>query len=1085
MDPSWINTLPEPLRTILIGAAGDFVGGLAADMVGRLLGKAGYQVQKRFRPGPQQAALNEAMAEALLLTVRRQTDDPALQAHYLTLFGEWSSRDAVAGELSQVVDPRPDAGIDLDLLTAEFEAAGYAPDLLGDGVFQDVVAQFVADFSDSAARQPALQGQIEIGLLRGIAGRAEEQVRLLRRVADALEQPPKTEGPPRGSGATTSVTINGNQSTVLSGTVEGNVEINYGDVYKTVVEARGDSVALRQAYLHRALEQTQTLSLAGVDPKVTQDAIVRSGLALAAVYTGLMTQQSEQAPGRRDQVDPLREAHRLSAVELLDRSPRLALLGDPGSGKSTFVNFVTLCLAGEALGRSDANLALLTTPLPKEEHGLRDEQPQPQTWNHGALLPVRVVLRDFAADGLPPVGQPATGDHLWRFIAAQLGDNLADFALILKRALREQGGLVMFDGLDEVPEADDRRIQVKDAVAGFVRDFPRSRFLVTSRTYAYQRQDWKLPGFVEGVLAPFQWGQIERFVDNWYAHWAQMRGQNPVDARGRASLLKATIQRRERLRELAERPLLLTLMASLHAWRGGTLPEKREELYADTVDLLLDKWESPKVVLDAQGKPRVQQESLAEWLRVDRDAVRKLLEELAFEAQRDQPDLVGTADIAQQRLVDGLMTLTNNPDVKPKRVIEFVTDRAGLLVARGIGVYSFPHRTFQEYLAACRLTRVDFPDETARWTLADGDRWREVALLAGAKAARGAASAAWNLAEALCYQDLPLRPDSARSLGALLAAQTLIENDVLARISERNRAKAERVRQWLLAIVGQGLLSPVDRAAAGDALCSFGDDRPGVGLRADGVPDIVWRPVSADEFIMGNTKQTNDMAFDDETPQDRLTLPAFEIGKYPITNVQYDAFVQDGGYTDKQWRHCWTKAGLKWKGDSTGPQRQGGVYGLPNHPAVTVSWYEAVAFSNWLGQKLGRPVSLPSEAQWERAARHTDGRRYPWGEQITPDHANYDQTGIGTTTAVGIFPKGVSQCGALDMSGNVWEWCRTKWRESYTTPPDDDLEGDITRVVRGGSFLHNAWGVRCAVRYWDNPRDRLLNFGFRVVVASP
>ncbi len=300
MDPSWINTLPEPLRTILLGAAGDFAGGLAANVVSRLLGAAGYQVQKRLRSGPQQTALNEAMAEALLLTVRQQTDDPALQAHYLALFGEWSGRDAVAGELSQVIDPRPDAEIDLDTLAAEFEAAGYDPDLLGDVVFQDVVAQLVANFYDAAARQPALQGQIEIGLLRGIAGRAEEQVRLLRRVADALEQPPKTEGPPRGSGATTSVTINGNQSTVLSGTVEGNVEINYGDVYKTVVEARGDSVALRQAYLHRALEQTQTLSLAGVDPKVTQDAIVRSGLALAAVYTGLMTQQSEQAPGRRD-----------------------------------------------------------------------------------------------------------------------------------------------------------------------------------------------------------------------------------------------------------------------------------------------------------------------------------------------------------------------------------------------------------------------------------------------------------------------------------------------------------------------------------------------------------------------------------------------------------------------------------------------------------------------------------------------------------------------------------------------------------------------------------------------------------------
>ncbi|MEI2693127.1 MAG: hypothetical protein V9H69_26765 [Anaerolineae bacterium] len=109
------------------------------------------------------------------------------------------------------------------------------------------------------------------------------------------------------------------------------------------------------------------------------------------------------------------------------------------------------------------------------------------------------------------------------------------------------------------------------------------------------------------------------------------------------------------------------------------MPEKREELYADAVDLLLDQWESPKVVRNAQGNPEIQQPSLAEWLRVDRTAVRSLLEELAFEAQRDQPDLVGTADIAQQRLVDGLMTLANNPDVKPKRVIEYVVERAGLL----------------------------------------------------------------------------------------------------------------------------------------------------------------------------------------------------------------------------------------------------------------------------------------------------------------------------------------------------------------------------------------------------------------------
>jgi formylglycine-generating enzyme required for sulfatase activity len=264
----------------------------------------------------------------------------------------------------------------------------------------------------------------------------------------------------------------------------------------------------------------------------------------------------------------------------------------------------------------------------------------------------------------------------------------------------------------------------------------------------------------------------------------------------------------------------------------------------------------------------------------------------------------------------------------------------------------------------------------------------------------------------------------------------------------------------------------------------MGDDRPGVGVRVDGVPDIVWCPVEGGEFIMGSTDD-KEALIGKETPQHRPNLAAFEISKYPITNAQFAAFVQDGGYSDKQWRDCWTKVGLDWKSNRTGPEKYGGVYDLPNHPVVMVTWYEAVAFSNWLSQKLGRPVSLPSEAQWERAARRTDGRRYPWGEQITPDHANYVETGVGSTTAVGIFPKGASQCGALDMSGNVWEWCQTKWRNNYDSPPDDDPKGDITRVVRGGSFDGLARYVRCAFRFRYVPNDRSRYGGFRVVVASP
>jgi hypothetical protein len=129
-------------------------------------------------------------------------------------------------------------------------------------------------------------------------------------------------------------------------------------------------------------------------------------------------------------------------------------------------------------------------------------------------------------------------------------------------------------------------------------------------------------------------------------------------------------------------------LAALHAWRGGALPEQREELYADAVELLLEQWESQKLQRRSDGSFVVAQPSLVEWLRVDRQAMRQLLNRLAYEAHRDQPQLVGTANIAQTTLVQALMEAQHNPDVRPARIIEYIRDCAGLLEPRGVGVYA-------------------------------------------------------------------------------------------------------------------------------------------------------------------------------------------------------------------------------------------------------------------------------------------------------------------------------------------------------------------------------------------------------------
>jgi formylglycine-generating enzyme required for sulfatase activity len=843
------------------------------------------------------------------------------------------------------------------------------------------------------------------------------------------------------------------------------------------------STELREAYLHWLIEQVRAVPLTGVDPKSIREE-TRRDLDLAAVYTALMTQRTEETSARELRLE--REHRQLSALAVLNAQPRLALLGDPGSGKSTFINFVALCMAGELLGRSDANLAALRASVPDDTHErFRREEQHPQPWDQGPLLPLRVILREFVARGLAPLDhvKAVSGDTLWQFIVAELPETLCDFAKPLRTELLSTGGLLLLDGLDEVPEADQRRTQVKAAVEQFAAAFPKVRVLVTSRTYAYQKQDWKLRGFAEAVLAPFGPAQIHSFVARWYAFVGQVRGLTEADAQGRAVLLNQAITRNPRLYDLATRPLLLTLMASLHAWRGGTLPDQREELYADAVTLLLDQWESQKIKRQQDGTVEVTEPSLAEWLRVDQKAIRQLLNRLAFEAHRDQPTLVGTADIAQDTLANGLMKLSLNPDTRHTRLIEYLRDRAGLLEPRGVEVYAFPHRTFQEYLAACHLTeRDDFPDNIADLLRAEPNRWREVTLLAGAKAAGGAAASAWTLAEALCFVEPPAQKaeDEAGYWGALLAAQVLIENRNLEHIAERNRSKVERIRQWLTSALSHNALLPVDRAQAGDALAVIGDPR----FRADAwyLPDeslLGFVKIPSGPFLMGEEKE-----------QHQISLPMYYIARYPVTVVQFQEFVKASGHQ---------------------PEDERSLQGLSNHPVVYVTWYNALAYCEWLTERLreweetpeplatllrheGWRITLPSEAEWEKAARGADGRIYPWGGEFDPNKANTAETGINGTSAVGCFPQGKSPYEIQDLSGNMWEWTRSLWGKDLREPdfryPYDPTDGrenieapnDVYRVLRGGAVWFNLGLARCAYRRWDDPYFRVRLMGFRVVV---
>jgi formylglycine-generating enzyme required for sulfatase activity len=249
-------------------------------------------------------------------------------------------------------------------------------------------------------------------------------------------------------------------------------------------------------------------------------------------------------------------------------------------------------------------------------------------------------------------------------------------------------------------------------------------------------------------------------------------------------------------------------------------------------------------------------------------------------------------------------------------------------------------------------------------------------------------------------------------------------------------------------------------------------------------PKLAYEPamvhIPAGYFWMGSDKNDPN-AWDDEKPKHHLYLPEYWIGRYPVTVSQFAAFVQETGYitTAEKARSEYTWQHPDGKGSH--------IRHKTDHPVTCVSWEDAIAYCKWLARKTGDRYTLPSEAEWEKAARGSDGRIYPWGNQWDGNLCNNSTLKINDTTPVGNFsPLGDSPYGCADMAGNVWEWTRSIYSD-YPYPSDiagraarEDLTKPGSRVLRGGSFILSRRSVRCACRYRLFLNLWYRNFGFRV-----
>ncbi|MGH8473820.1 MAG: NACHT domain-containing protein, partial [Gammaproteobacteria bacterium] len=349
---------------------------------------------------------------------------------------------------------------------------------------------------------------------------------------------------------------------------------------------------------------------------------------------------------------------------------------------------------------------------------------------------------------------------------------------------------------------------LKEAIEQFARDFPRCRIVVTSRPYAYQKSEDRFVGFAQRELANFTLEQMTAFIDRWYQHVGLKDPRlGSAAAQSYADKLKRELHDRERLQDLGGNPLLMALMAWLHRQgEGGALPEKRQLLYEKSVEHLIDLWQREKPIYDEQGSLRGREYDVFSELGISPDGLRNALNLLAYEAHRDQPKLRGTHEIEVKRLV-GVLYDAASPAGRARgeqRIVEYVTNRTGLLVERTQGkVYRFPHRTFQEYLAASHLTNDDFPFKLLKHLREDDQRWREAVMLAAAKTAlSGTSSATWWLIDAFCPEDWnPRTAQDADWYALLRAAQALIETEQHVSVIPRNEAKFDRLRHRLAALL--------------------------------------------------------------------------------------------------------------------------------------------------------------------------------------------------------------------------------------------------------------------------------------------
>ena len=740
---------------------------------------------------------------------------------------------------------------------------------------------------------------------------------------------------------------------------------------------------------------------------------ITTPLDVEAVLNRVIASLDSKASGAAAQISLLDEVF---CVEARSERVRFALIGEPGAGKST-------------------TLAKLFSELSDRAQGCPDEP-----------IPILLRLNNFS-----------TAQPFRDFVRSTCQKVIGELAPYFDELLANGRIALLMDGLNELPDDSASDAQFRDIIS-YIALHPNLFIAITCLSVDYTpERNLGIETYQIAPLNPLQvrdlvakhasnseeaeqtfWSLLgDSKVPELLAAFKQMGGteaqfwthvgDSPVPSFFAWSSWIGVRDNPFSLLTLARNPYLLTIIVKVR--RSELVPSaNRFELFSAFFTVLC----------------RVAKGSLsaAEW--IDQEAQRDMFTTLS-RAMLDEGKPYLTAEEAKRVL-------------PPAQATDFLrlAEREKLLE---IGdEITFPHQLLRAYFGSFYVEKS----------------WVNAGEVPGFPNPRG-----WWLASSWEESILFLAGKHARDPVRLLTWLRDLQPELVSRcLSESGCVGSEPLLQSLTAAwvprLQRSQDPPEGRAAVGRALGRIGRDaRPGVMLcDGEGLPVIEWVEISESTCCVGNVLH------------ERRTL-AFQMSKYLITNAQFTPFIDDGGYTEK-YRHCWSKVGWEWcqLANRKTPDNYTEVFRISNHPRIGTVWYEAHAYSRWLTERLRAAgsleqdyeIRLPTEADWEAAARGPDGvRKYPWGNYFDYDRCNVKS--IRSTTAVGIFPEGASPEGVFDLVGNAWSWCLTKWDHDPMVQ-NNSPEGDEPRVYRGGSwafdFNVSRWKpeeLQCDQRYWIIPLD--------------